>query len=259
MAVVPGHGGTAIHIHAPKPPHSWSDLAREVGVIVVGILLALGAEQIIERLHWREQVAIAEDGIKSELGSTAINAYERIIVQPCLRGQIAVLAQRLDEPGDRWTAAPARVDFSQRHLVITPAYLPPSRLWNRDFWQNAVTSGVISRFPADKFTAFSDLYTNDGELADLQAQEAAAAARLSLLSRDRVLSRAERDELFGVLANVDRINGLMALVASQIIDGLKDAHLRYDKAAVERYRREMVQHDRAIRGACVADLPLDLG
>lgn len=45
-----------MHIHLPKPLHGWRELAGEVGVIVIGVLLALGAEQGIETLHRRAQV-----------------------------------------------------------------------------------------------------------------------------------------------------------------------------------------------------------
>jgi hypothetical protein len=34
-------------IHKPKPVHNWRELASEVGVIVVGIIIALTAEQFL--------------------------------------------------------------------------------------------------------------------------------------------------------------------------------------------------------------------
>lgn len=248
-----------MHIHTPKPPHSWSDFLREVGIIVVGILLALGAEQIIERLHWREQVEVAEGGIKSELEYSAVHAYQRLIVQPCLQGQIRLLAQKLDEPGERWAATPALQDYGQWHSVITPVYLPPNRLWNRDYWENALASGVISHLDASRVADHSYLYAQISRMDDLQAKELAIGSRLSILGRDRLLTRIERDEILGALGELDRINGLMVLRSGQMLDHLKQAHLKYDRGAVERDRREAVQHDRAIRGSCVADLPLDLG
>jgi hypothetical protein len=45
-----------MHIHLPKPLHGWREVAGEVGIIVIGILIALGAEQAVEAIHHRSQV-----------------------------------------------------------------------------------------------------------------------------------------------------------------------------------------------------------
>ena len=37
-----------MHFHLPKPPENWRDLLNEVGVIVIGILIALAREQVVE-------------------------------------------------------------------------------------------------------------------------------------------------------------------------------------------------------------------
>ncbi len=46
-----------MHFHLPKPLHGWREFAGEVGIIVVGILIALAGEQIVEAVHWRSEVA----------------------------------------------------------------------------------------------------------------------------------------------------------------------------------------------------------
>ena len=42
-----------MHFHLPKPLHGWREFAGEVGIIVLGVLIALGAEQLVEAAHWR--------------------------------------------------------------------------------------------------------------------------------------------------------------------------------------------------------------
>ena len=46
-------------IHKPGPIQNWRDLLKEVGVIVLGVSIALGAEQAVEWLHWRSEVTAA--------------------------------------------------------------------------------------------------------------------------------------------------------------------------------------------------------
>ena len=45
-----------MHFHLPKPLHGWRQFAGEVGIIVVGVLIALGAEQLVASWHWRSEV-----------------------------------------------------------------------------------------------------------------------------------------------------------------------------------------------------------
>lgn len=45
--------GESMHLHRPKPLHGWRELLLEIGVIVVGILIAIGLEQTVEFLHHR--------------------------------------------------------------------------------------------------------------------------------------------------------------------------------------------------------------
>ena len=37
-----------MHFHLPKPLHGWRAFAGEVGIIVIGVLIALGAQQLVE-------------------------------------------------------------------------------------------------------------------------------------------------------------------------------------------------------------------
>ena len=44
-------------IHKPKPWRGWPALFKEIGTIVIGVLIALAGEQIVETLSWRHRTA----------------------------------------------------------------------------------------------------------------------------------------------------------------------------------------------------------
>src|SRR5437763_8229092 len=78
-----------MHFQLPKPLHGWREFAGEVGIIVVGVLIALGAEQVVEGWHWRDKVGRAESAMRLELAEDdAPQAYGRVLVGPCLDAQI---------------------------------------------------------------------------------------------------------------------------------------------------------------------------
>lgn len=54
-------------IHKPKRLHNLREFASEVVVIVVGVAIALGGEQAVGAVHWRNQVAEYECAVGREI------------------------------------------------------------------------------------------------------------------------------------------------------------------------------------------------
>lgn len=58
-----------MRINIPKPMHGWRVFAGEVGIIVIGVLIALGAQQVVEALHWRAEMNGERQAIYAEAGA----------------------------------------------------------------------------------------------------------------------------------------------------------------------------------------------
>ena len=67
-----------MHVHLPKPLHGWRAFSGEVGIIVVGVLVALAAEQAVEDWRWHEKVAAATKSIDFEL-NTQLDYSEEVM------------------------------------------------------------------------------------------------------------------------------------------------------------------------------------
>src|SRR5258708_35450322 len=83
-----------MHLHLPKPLHGWRAFVGEVGIIVIGVLIALGAEQIVETWQWREKVGVVRKSLIGELANDRARWEVDIATTPCFRGSIDKL--------DRW-------------------------------------------------------------------------------------------------------------------------------------------------------------
>lgn len=66
-----------MHIHLPKPLHGWRALVGEIGIIVVGVLIALSAEQFAEFMHNRGQVRQGEEALKDNFRSSCLHRGDR--------------------------------------------------------------------------------------------------------------------------------------------------------------------------------------
>jgi len=135
-----------MHFHLPKPLHGWREFAGEVGIIVIGVLIALGAEQLIERLQWRDKVHETTIQLDAELHRDAVSAYDWLVVSPCVDGQLQAIDAAL---------ASAR----QTHrLRPTPAFTPPLEIFTEDTWLNARALQVADHLSPRQVQEYSSLF-----------------------------------------------------------------------------------------------------
>src|SRR4051812_40395046 len=72
-----------MHIHLPKPLHGWRDLLGEVGVIVIGILIALGLEQALSGVEDRRLAREASEAIDAEMREDLQRIASHLAQAPC--------------------------------------------------------------------------------------------------------------------------------------------------------------------------------
>jgi hypothetical protein len=133
-----------MHLHVPKPLHGWRAFVGEVGIIVLGVLIALAAEQAVEVLHERSQVDQIRRTLAAELADTRARWEFMRAADDCV-------LQRLDAL-DRWTTtAPAG---SNVHNAFSPM------LWNMHSaaWELAKTSPAVDQIPLDERLVYASLY-----------------------------------------------------------------------------------------------------
>ncbi len=56
-----------MHFQWPKPVNGWRALRDEVAIVVVGVLIALGAGQIVQFFTDRDRAGVARESIQAEL------------------------------------------------------------------------------------------------------------------------------------------------------------------------------------------------
>lgn len=249
-----------MHFHLPKPLHGWREFAGEVGIIVIGVLIALTAEQMVEDYNWHQRARNADWQIQSEIYQSAVLFAERRAVQPCLRAQIAALHAQLNSTDDHWigmglVASTPQPDYRAR--VLGEAYAAPNRAWVEDRWDAAKSDGVISHMPADRVVNYELMYNSIRIMDRLEETEQENASKLAYLAADRNLTHDDRANALAALAEIDRVNSIMAIVSKQELTDLHNLKLPYAKDPhVEANLADLDQYQRGLRGKCVKKLTL---
>jgi hypothetical protein len=56
-----------MHVRLPKPLHGWRAFAGEVGIIVLGVIIALAFGQVAEAWQWHQEVGTTRKSIHREM------------------------------------------------------------------------------------------------------------------------------------------------------------------------------------------------
>lgn len=166
-------------IHKPKPWHGWREFGGEILVIVIGVLLALGAEQVVEAVHRRTEVAEARHAIDAELSFDLASYDDHLALTGCAE-------RRLDDLEQWW-----RSWESGKALKLTaPIVIPPSLIFHTSVWRQAA-GPAVAQMPFDLRVAYGQVYDGLANADGIRMDELALWSDLSSFGPARSLGEAE--------------------------------------------------------------------
>ena len=170
-------------IHKPKPVHNVREFLSELGVVVLGIVIALSGEQLIEYLHDNHKAAEAREGIRDEIAMNIAVLESRSAAQPCID-------RRIDEIASLFEA-------SEDSKYVGPTWLGRPQIWEmlRARWQVVSQSGRAPLLAPEEQAGYGFVYALFADVAADEDREQIAWARLRALQELPKLSATMRDEL----------------------------------------------------------------
>lgn len=195
--------------------HGWRVFFGEVAIIVLGVLIALAAQQAVEAWNWRASVADAERQLVAETQDNFYYAAERVIVAPCIDAQLDRMIALAMVSGARLRPLPAI-----KSVTGDKAFRQPTRPYRIDGWNGIVTDGIAAHFAEDRRNLFSAAYTQLEDMRDLTKQGDFQSAGLSIFIMPIELDPAIRAHLVGLAVSQKANNDLLALESIQVMGNL---------------------------------------
>ena len=187
-------------IHKPKPIHSLREFLKEVGTIVLGVCIALAAEQGVEWWHWRTQVAEAQEIIVTEMAQNLRGATLRLRSRDCVERRLDELAVILDGASKSGVLPP-----------VGDIGVPPRIVWSFGAWDSVVASQTATHFSRQHLAALTITYRQIAVLVDRGTQEVATWNSLyAMVGPGRRLDPASEDRLRDALGQARGLNRLMS-------------------------------------------------
>lgn len=228
----------------PQPLHGWRAFVGEVGIIVLGVLIALAANEFVDDLQWKAKVNRAEAAMRLELSNDdTVQAYARMLIGPCLDARIA----RIHDGAGQASADDLRHWISE--------YTPPIRGWDSEAWKAVLGSDVGSHMGAERLVEWSSPYRLMPALSDYNLRERDATIELhETLPPNGDASSADLQMLRRSAAQLRSLNGVFYRVSQLVL-----ARSRAVGAAPpEPARRKLLSEARAMYGSCVREPDLNV-
>lgn len=177
-----------MHVHPPKPVHGWRALLGEIGVIVIGVLIALAAEQTVEWLHWRSELRETRQALNQELARAVGSFQYRMGLKDCADRRLDELSAWLDasRPGDAIALA-RPIGEPQGWSILTGA------------WDTAKSGQAAWRMPLEERLRYAHLYGALARFVEIQVQDSQVWRDLAAFNGGEPLDHADRMKLRGLV------------------------------------------------------------
>ena len=204
-----------MHFHLLKPVHGWRAFAGEVAVVVLGVLIALFAQQLAQSFDNRASAQSARDNIRAEL---AVNIGR----MQSADARAACLAHRLDE------IATYIAEARNGHSLASVTWIGRPPVWDMETsrWQSAAASGRSSLFEPDEQARIADVYSLMADYQLEQRIEEEAWAKLRGLAGLERLSEARDASLSDALQQARYSEWLLNIDSKQAQDAAQRIGIR---------------------------------
>lgn len=153
---------------AAKSRTDWRETGREIAIVVVGVFIALVAQQVVDNIGWGQRVRSAEDAIRHELlADDGPQVYQRVALHPCMQAHLDKIRAAIEAGADRSEIA-----------ALVKGYKVVFVTYDRVAYDGAMSSQVTTHMGPGELDRFTVPYTTLPAMDAANRQEAADLARL---------------------------------------------------------------------------------
>ena len=137
------------------PPHhaisGWRDFFIHIATIVVGLLIAVGLENAVERIHDHYQLSETRNALIEEQAANETawagdeHDWRRTFVE--LKNNLTVLEYLRQHPGTPQAALPGELSWLQSPFE-----------WKHAVWDAALQKGIVQRMSLDEANGYQEYY-----------------------------------------------------------------------------------------------------
>lgn len=213
-----------------SPSMGWRAFWSEIVIVVLGVVIALAANEAVQDWSWRNKVEDGETRLQGDIAWAFLWAAEKSASQPCIDAQLATAARNVLESGDSLQPMPM-VNSLDLQMVVRM----PNRPYRFPVWDALLADGTASHFSTQRQALF-------GRISDGMAQSRAYEVETRRLGgnllrmRDPIaLDPVVRADLLTDINNLRSLTAMEGLNSKQRMRVIADAGIAPPDEMVERF------------------------
>jgi hypothetical protein len=205
-----------MHFHLPKPLHGWRAFVGEVAIIVLGVLIALAAEQLVESYRWSREVKEARLAADSELAHDVGVFEHRLGQKSCVENRLVGLERWLQSWRD---GRPLKLK--------APIASPPAFGLHFNVW-DATAGEARSHMSLETKLAYAGIYDVLKNFGTQRDKEREAWGALSDYDQATDLDRQDMLRIRGLITRIRSFNTTLPGFSPYIAKPAKTLHIKGD-------------------------------
>jgi hypothetical protein len=149
-----------MEMHAPGGPvRSLKDFLVHIGVVTLGILIALGLEQLVEAHH------------RSQLAKTAVASFRKELAYN--QGQVTYMQDQISGLQAKMDKAIAQLSSVPTTGAVEPSIVYPGfslEVVSSAAWDSAVATQALNELPFEAVTRYAQAYATLRVFADMERE-----------------------------------------------------------------------------------------
>ncbi|MEQ7874859.1 hypothetical protein ABDK56_12745 [Sphingomonas sp. ASV193] len=227
-------------LRVPRTGERSRHFLFEVAIVVIGVLIALVANEVVQARDWASQVGDARQTMDEQLYDMRIYMLERIKVSACI-------ARRLDQ---------LDAEIDKERVGPVNLYLgAPYRPFQSSSWEAASASGAIAHFDPGSRSVYANLFGFGQRIQKLNEDEFDSWNSVRTIQNHPQMDSISRDRLAAAISAARSENRMLTVAARQWLDQsltidlrLKPDDRRINAAPVKCLRIDQVRPDRHMVG-----------
>lgn len=190
--------GWRMRLNSWRPENGWRAFSTELIVVVLGVLIALGAEQVAKQISTNKEVAEARAALREEIGSATADIRARLALSACVTRWVDELDFRLQQYRKGKSFLPIAV-------IGRPMSTPPIG----QAWETLKASPAAMELPTKERLAYGSLYESFATIREVQSAERESWLQLQDFEDASDLDPTSTMRLRGLIARAKITNDAM--------------------------------------------------
>lgn len=205
----------------------WTAIFIDFTIVVIGVGLALSAQQWLGDRQQRAELERIERGLRNDLANLYFLAQEQYAIAECRRAAYRELGQLLLQPNLSWPGAPGANsdDPNSGPKAFPSVFQSQYRLWTSSTWDATVESGALNQMDVQRRRNLADLFGLGVTAANAQREIYDLQNQLGVLANPLQLTQSDRLRYYDILAEADGASAMLEAAVQQIIYNIESETL----------------------------------